>query len=83
MIVTPGQERSNLATTVTITLKGGRELSRAVASFKGTPERPLDRSELREKFLMMAQRLGREAMESLFDRLQGIENENTLAWLSV
>jgi 2-methylcitrate dehydratase PrpD len=83
MIVTPGQERSNLATTVAITLKDGRELSRAVASFKGTPERPLDRSELREKFLMMAQGLGREAVESLFDRLQGIENEETLAWLSV
>jgi 2-methylcitrate dehydratase PrpD len=83
MIVTPGQERGNLATTVTITLKDGRELSRAAASFKGTPERPLDRSELREKFLMLTQRLGRKAMLSLFDRLQGIENEKTLAWLSV
>jgi 2-methylcitrate dehydratase PrpD len=83
MLVTPGQERSNLAVTVTVTLKDGRELSRAVASFKGTPERPLDRPELREKFLKMTQRLGREAMESLFDRLQGIENEKTLAWLNV
>jgi hypothetical protein len=34
-------------------------------SFKGTPERPLDRGELGEKFPRLTQRLGREKMESL------------------
>ena len=32
---------------------------------------------------MMTQRLDCETMKSLFDRLQGIENEETLAWLNV
>jgi hypothetical protein len=54
-----------------------------VTSFKGTPERPLDLSELREKFNMMSQRLDRAAMVTLFDRLQGIETEKALAWLNV
>ena len=50
MMAVPGQDRRDLATTVTIRLKDGREFSRRVTSFKGTPERPLDRAELREKF---------------------------------
>ena len=32
-----------LASTVTVTLKDGRALTRRVADFKGTPEQPLDR----------------------------------------
>ena len=57
--------------------------SRKVTSFKGTPERPLDRADLREKFLLLTQRLGRDKMIPLFDRLQAIENEKTLDWLNV
>jgi 2-methylcitrate dehydratase PrpD len=83
MTLTPGQDRRDLATTVTIRLKDGREFSRAVTSFKGTPERPLDRSELQEKFLLLTQRLGRDRMRPLFDRLQGLENEKTLDWIKV
>jgi 2-methylcitrate dehydratase PrpD len=83
MTLTPGQDRRDLATTVTIRLKDGREFSRAVTSFKGTPERPLDRAELQEKFLLLTQRLGRDRMRPLFDRLQGLENEKTLDWLKV
>ena len=83
MIVTPGQDRRNLAVTVTIRLKDGRDVSRMVTSFKGTPERPLDRAELREKFLLLTQRLGRDRMVPLFDRLQSIESETTLDWLNV
>jgi 2-methylcitrate dehydratase PrpD len=83
VVVTPGQDRRDLAVTVSVVLKDGREVSRAVASFKGTPERPLDQAELREKFLMMAERFGRVSMTRLFDRMQGIENEKTLDWLSV
>jgi 2-methylcitrate dehydratase PrpD len=83
MIATPGQDRRNLVVTVTIKLRDGREVSRKVTSFKGTPERPLDRADLREKFLLLTQRLGREKMIPLFDRLQAIENEKTLDWLNV
>ncbi len=83
MAVTPGQDRRNLEVTVAVKLKDGREVSRHVTSFKGTPERPLERSELREKFLLLAQRLGREKMIALFDRLQSIEEEKTLDWLNV
>jgi 2-methylcitrate dehydratase PrpD len=83
MIETPGQDRRNLAVTVTIRLKDGRDVSRMVTSFKGTPERPLDRAELREKFLLLTQRLGRDRMVPLFDRLQGIETEKSLDWLNV
>jgi 2-methylcitrate dehydratase PrpD len=83
VLAVAGQERSDLAATVTIRLKDGRELSRRVTNFKGTPGRPLDREELREKFLLLTQRLPRERMNALFDRLQAIENEKTLDWLNV
>jgi 2-methylcitrate dehydratase PrpD len=83
MTVTLGQDRRNLVVTVTIKLKDGREVSRHVTSFKGTPERPLERAELQEKFLLLTQRFGRERMVPLFDRLQTIENEKSLDWLNV
>jgi 2-methylcitrate dehydratase PrpD len=83
MTAVAGQDRRDLAVTVAIRLKDGRELSRRVSSFKGTPERPLDRAELREKFLLLTKRLGSEKMTPLFERLQGIENETALDWLNV
>jgi 2-methylcitrate dehydratase PrpD len=83
MAVTPGQDRLNLAATVTIKLNDGREVSRQVTSFKGTPERPMAPAELREKFLLLTQRLGRDKMAPLFGRLQAIDNEKTLDWLTV
>ena len=54
-----------------------------MTSFKGTPERPLEHSELRKTFLLLTQRLGRDTMAPLFDRLQAIENEKSLDWLNV
>jgi 2-methylcitrate dehydratase PrpD len=83
MVVRPGQDRRDLAASVTIKLKDGREVTRTVTSFKGTPERPLDRAELREKFLLLTQHLGRDRMSPLFDRLQAIETEKSLDWLNV
>ena len=76
-------DRRNLVVTVSIKLKDGREVSRHVTSFNGTPERPLERAELLEKFLLLTQRLGRDTMAPLFDRLQAIENEKSLDWLNV
>jgi 2-methylcitrate dehydratase PrpD len=79
--VVPSQDRRDLAVTVPVRLKDGREVSRRVTSFKGTPERPLDRAELREKFMRMTQRLDGARMGALFDRLQDIEREPKLDWL--
>ena len=79
----PPQERGNLAATVTVTLKDGRAVSRRVAEFKGTPERPLDRDELREKFLLLTRHVARDRMERMFERLQGIEGEPSLDWVAV
>jgi 2-methylcitrate dehydratase PrpD len=72
-----------LASTVTVTLKDGRALTRRVADFKGTPESPLDRAEMRDKFLLLTRHCDRAAMERLFDRIQNLERERTLDWLKV
>jgi 2-methylcitrate dehydratase PrpD len=83
LTIVPDQDRRDLAVTVTVKLKDGRAVSRRVTSFKGTPERPLARAELREKFLLLTKRLGNDRMAPLFERLQDIENEKTLDWLNV
>lgn len=83
MAVVPGQGRLDLAATVSIRLKDGRELTRQVTSFKGSPERPLSQAELREKFLLLTARLGRQKMTALFDRLQNLEDETSLDRLDV
>ncbi len=83
MPIVPGQDRRNLTAAVTVRLKDGREFSRTVSSFKGTPERPLARPELKEKFMMLTKRLDPARTEPLFDRIQNIENEKTVDWLNV
>jgi len=83
MPVVAGQDRRDLTATVTVRLKDGREFSRKVTSFKGTPERPLAQPELQEKFMLLTQQIGRDKAEPLFDRLQHIENEKSLDWLNV
>jgi 2-methylcitrate dehydratase PrpD len=72
-----------LAATVTVTLKDGRKLVRRVADFKGTPESPLDREEMREKFLLLTRHCNRASMTDLFERLQNLESERNLDWLKV
>jgi 2-methylcitrate dehydratase PrpD len=72
-----------LAADVTVTLNDGRVLRRSVADFKGTPEQPLDRAELREKFLLLTRHCGAGAMGDLFDRLQNLEHETELGWIAV
>ena len=83
MVVNPGQASTDIASTVTVTLKDGRTFSQNVTAFKGTPERPLDRAELREKFLVVTRHLDRAKMLRIFERLQHLETEKTLDWLSV
>ena len=58
-------------------------LSRLVTEFKGTPARPLEQGELREKFLMLTRHCDAAEMRELFDRLQNLENEPDLDWVGV
>jgi 2-methylcitrate dehydratase PrpD len=76
-------DHATLASTVTVTLKDGRVLSRRVADFPGTPERPLDPPALREKFLLLTRDCPRADMTRLFERLAQIEDERELDWLAV
>jgi 2-methylcitrate dehydratase PrpD len=72
-----------LASTVTVTLRDGRTLTRRTADFKGTPEQPLDRAEMRDKFLLLTRHCDRTAMARLFERLADLEAEPKLDWLKV
>jgi 2-methylcitrate dehydratase PrpD len=80
--ISVGSDRPTpLAARVTVTLKDGRVLSRLVADFPGTPQRPLDRAELREKFLLATRRCDAGAMKKIFDRLENLESESSLDWI--
>src|SRR6185369_12885170 len=76
-------KQKNLVSTVTVTLKDGRKLARRVDSFKGTPELPLDRNEMRDKFLLLTRHCDRAAMARLFERLQNLEAERNLDWIKI
>lgn len=69
------------ASIVTIQLQDGRSFTREVEEFNGTPARPLDRAELRAKFMTLTRtRYGAQAA-GLFERLQNLENEAELGWV--
>jgi 2-methylcitrate dehydratase PrpD len=82
MLTAPGQSREDLASTVAVTLKGGRIVTQRVTAFMGTPTRPLDRAGMREKFMLLTKRFPSADMARLFDRLQNLESEKTLDWIS-
>ena len=82
MLTAPGQEREDLTSVVAVTLKDGRTFTKRVTEFSGTPARPLDRAGLQEKFMLLTKRFPRADMQRLFDRLQNLENEKTLDWIS-
>jgi 2-methylcitrate dehydratase PrpD len=82
MNAAPGQSRENLTSTVAVTLRDGRNLTRRVTDFSGTPARPLDTAGLREKFMLLTKRFPRADMERMFERLQNLENEKTLDWIA-
>ncbi len=69
------------ASIVTVHLKDGRSVSKEVEEFNGTPARPLDRAELKDKFMTLTRvRYGDEAT-AMFERLQGLEDETDLGWV--
>jgi 2-methylcitrate dehydratase PrpD len=69
----------DVPSTVTITLNDGRELTRRVEAFMGTPTRPFDQTAMREKFLMLTRK--QPGAERMFERLQELEKEDSLEWL--
>jgi 2-methylcitrate dehydratase PrpD len=69
------------ASIVSILLKDARSVTKEAAEFNGTPARPLDRAELRDKFMTLTRaRYGLIAGE-MFERLQNLENETDLGWV--
>jgi 2-methylcitrate dehydratase PrpD len=69
------------ASIVSIQLKDGRSLTREVEEFNGTPAKPLNRNQLRDKFATLARaRYGTQAV-ALFERLQSLESETDLGWI--
>jgi len=80
-VAPPPDNRADLTTTVTIALKDGRSFTRRATDFMGTPERPLGRAELREKFLLTAGGSHGGEMARVFDRLQSLESEKDLGWV--
>src|SRR5258705_8590788 len=83
MLIAPGQIREDLAARAPGHLKSGATARTGLTAFMGTPTRPLDRAGRREKFMLLTQRFPAADMARLFDRLQGLENEKTLEWISV
>jgi 2-methylcitrate dehydratase PrpD len=82
--ITIGEDHPTpLAADITVTLRDGRVLARRVADFKGTPARPLDRAELRDKFRMLTRHCPADEMSEMFDRLQNLEHEPDLGWIGV
>lgn len=83
MDVVAGQPNDDLTSVVTVSLKDGRRLTLMAKEFSGTPAHPLDLAGLREKFMLLSKRFPQPAMDRMFERLQNIENEKGLSWLSV
>ena len=64
------------ASIVSILLKDARSVTKEAAEFNGTPARPLDRAELRDKFMTLTRaRYGLTAGE-MFERLQEFGERN-------
>ena len=69
------------ASKVTVRLQNGRVIAREVDEFDGTPNRPLSRAALRDKFMMLIGTSGRVQATSTFERLQNLEEEADLQWV--
>jgi 2-methylcitrate dehydratase PrpD len=71
-----------LACRVTVRLKDGRELLEEIAHFPGTPEQPLDRAGLREKFETITAGLRQNRPAAVFDSIATLERAANIAALS-
>jgi 2-methylcitrate dehydratase PrpD len=73
-------DATGLATVTRITLDDGTIYERAQTDFPGCPSTPFTPAQLRGKFMRMTRRLG-AAADTLFERLDRVENEADLHWL--
>lgn len=71
------------AASVTVRLKDGRVLSDRLETFKGNPDMPPTREDVREKFMLLTRSCPEARMGEIFDRLQTIEREKNFAWLRI
>ena len=62
-----------LASSVTVKLKDGRELTHDAQHFAGMPQLPLSRAQLREKFDILTASLPRADADAVFARLAALE----------
>lgn len=69
--------------TVTVTFKDGRVQSRGVTKIKATPDDPPTKADVYEKFSLATRHCPRDKMDALFARLQSLEQQADLAWVSV
>jgi 2-methylcitrate dehydratase PrpD len=76
-------DHATLRAEVEVALKDGRLLKRAMDTFRGTPENPLQQADLRERFMLLTRHCGASEMERVFARLQNLEQESDLDWLAV
>ena len=64
-------------------MRDGKVLSAVVADFKGTPDNPLNASELRDKVLLLTADHDAASVTAMFDRLLKLEAEATVDWICV
>jgi 2-methylcitrate dehydratase PrpD len=72
-----------LGSRVTVRLKDGRALAEELEEFPGTPEQPLDRVGLREKFEIITAGLRQNRPAAMFDTIATLErapNVGALSW---
>ena len=73
----PGEEHGGMASTVAVTLADGRRLEHSSESGM------LEEGELEDKFLRLTRgKLGERTATALYERLQRLEDEKSLDWLS-
>jgi 2-methylcitrate dehydratase PrpD len=68
-----------LGARVTVRLRNGREFTREVQSFKGSPANPLSRAEVAEKFFTLTAGMGKELAQKLFQRVEKLAEEKNVA----
>ena len=77
----PPGNRSDMTSIVTIQMKDGRTFSKEVSAFTGTPERPMNQAELRQKFEMLTRDQANFKTAEVFQRLLNLENEKDIHWI--
>ena len=77
LVPEPGDEHAGMASTVTIALADGRRLERRAETGMLEPR------ELEDKFMRLTRgALGKRSVASLYERIQSLEREPDLHWLS-